>query len=264
MAICWRATRSASRGLWPYPTMDTLVGGAIMGGSFRTTPLSSTKRLGRHRALEDALARLGDPLAATAVFDQAIWDGAGRTELVPPNPQRTWRRRAAPAGAGRCGRSHGAGAGGRDRCGLAGNLQDTVAGYDRAVLAGAGAELVPARTSGRMFGESRGSSKRVRLMPIAQPPFYAIALAAGITYTMGGIEIDAKARVIARDGAPFPGLLAAGSCTGGIEGGPLTAAMWAASSKPSRWDLIAAETISAKVAAGTPLSSREQPMTRFS
>jgi fumarate reductase flavoprotein subunit len=101
------------------------------------------------------------------------------------------------------------------------NLQATVASYNRAVLAAAGATLVPPRTSGRMFGESRGSSKRVALMPIAQPPFYAVALAAGITYTMGGIEIDAQARVVGRDGNPFPGLFAAGGCTGGIEGGPL-------------------------------------------
>jgi fumarate reductase flavoprotein subunit len=39
---------------------------------------------------------------------------------------------------------------------------------------------------------------------------------------MGGIEIDAKARVIARDGEALPGLLAAGSCTGGLEGGPMS------------------------------------------
>ena len=87
-------------GLWPYPTMDTLVGGAIM-----------VDRAGRRLldeglggiALSNALAWSADPLAATAVFDQAIWEGAGRTELVPPNPQLvaaggtccrppTWRR----------------------------------------------------------------------------------------------------------------------------------------------------------------------------
>ena len=102
-----------------------------------------------------------------------------------------------------------------------------------------------------MFGESRGSSKRVRLMPIAQPPFYAIALAAGISYTMGGIEIDAQARVIARDGAPLPGLLAAGSCTGGIEGGPLGGYV-GGFLKAVTLGLIAAETIGAKFAAGTP------------
>jgi fumarate reductase flavoprotein subunit len=198
-------------GLWPYPTMDTLVGGAIMvdrsGRRFLDEGLGGI-------ALSNALARSEDPLSATAVFDQAIWDGAGRTEHVPPNPQLV-------AAGGTLWQAP-------DLATLAAaievpadNLHDTVASYNRAVLAGAGGELVPARTSGRMFGESRGSPKRVGLLPIAQPPFYAIALAAGISYTTGGIEIDAQARVIARDGAPFPGLLAAGACTGGIEGGPL-------------------------------------------
>jgi fumarate reductase flavoprotein subunit len=72
-----------------------------------------------------------------------------------------------------------------------------------------------------MFGESRGSGPRVGVAPVAKAPFYAIPLAAGISYTMGGIEIDAQACVIGHDGAPLPGLYAAGSCTGGIEGGPL-------------------------------------------
>jgi fumarate reductase flavoprotein subunit len=228
-------------GLWPYPTMDTLVGGAIMidrsGRRFLDEGLGGI-------ALSNALARLPDPLAATAVFDQAIWDGAGRTELVPPNPQ------LVTAG-GTLLRAD-------DLAALAAaidvpadNLIDTVAVYNRAVLAGTGGELTPARTSGRMFGESRGSPKRVDLTPLAQPPFYAIRLAAGISYTMGGIEIDAQARVIARDGAPLPGLLAAGSCTGGIEGGPL-AGYVGGFLKAATLGLIAAETVGAKVAAGAP------------
>jgi len=224
-------------GLWPYPTMDTLVGGAIMvdraGRRFLDEGLGGI-------ALSNALAWSPDPLAATAVFDQAIWDSTGRTELVPPNPQLV-------------------AAGGTllqapDLAALAaligvpaGNLQDTVASYNRAVLASAGAELVPRRTLGRMFGESRGSSRRVGLMPIAQPPFYAVALAAGISYTMGGIEIDAQARVIARDGAPFPSLFAAGACTGGIEGGPLGGYV-GGFLKSATLGYIAAETIGAKVA----------------
>src|SRR5213078_3629500 len=68
-------------GLWPYPTMDTLVGGAIMvdraGRRFIDEGLGGI-------AHANALARMDDPLCATAVFDQAIWDSAGRAELVPP------------------------------------------------------------------------------------------------------------------------------------------------------------------------------------
>jgi fumarate reductase flavoprotein subunit len=201
-------------------------------------------------ALSNALARLDDPLAATAVFDQAIWDSAGSIELVPPNPQ-------LEAAGGTVLRAPDLAALAAAIDVPAGNLQDTVARYNRAVLIEKGADLVPTRSYGRMFGESRGSSQRVRLMPIAQPPFYAIPLAAGISYTMGGIEIDAQARVIARDGAPFAGLYAAGSCTGGIEGGPLGGYV-GGFLKAATFGLIAAETISAKVVAGAP-----QPMRRW-
>jgi fumarate reductase flavoprotein subunit len=80
--------------------------------------------------------------------------------------------------------------------------------------------LDPPHTPGRPFGESRNSPQRVPLRPVRQPPFHAIRLCAGITYTMGGIAIDARARVINERQRPIPGLFAAGSCTGGIEGGP--------------------------------------------
>jgi fumarate reductase flavoprotein subunit len=57
--------------------------------------------------------------------------------------------------------------------------------------------------------------------PLVQPPFYAIPLCAGITYTMGGILIDGQARVLHEDGGAIAGLYAAGATTGGLEGGPL-------------------------------------------
>ncbi len=226
-------------GLWPYPTMDTLVGGAIMVD--RTGRRFLDEGLGGI-ALSNALARSADPLAATAIFDQAIWESAGRAELVPPNPQLV-------------------NAGGTlinapDLAALAAKigapadiLQDTVAAYNRAILAGEGAKLDPPRSIGRMFGESRSSGTRVNLLSVSQPPYYAIPLAAGISYTMGGIAIDAQARVIARDGAPMPGLFAAGSCTGGIEGGPLGGYV-GGYLKAVGLGLIAGETISTIAKAG--------------
>jgi len=197
--------------LWPYPTMDTLAGGAIMvdrsGRRFIDEGFGGI-------AHSNALARSADPLAATAIFDQAIWDTIGRAELVPPNPQLVAAGGTLISAA--------------DLATLAGKigvpadaLQQTVAAYNQAVTAGEGERLDPPRTSGRMFGESRNASKRSSVAPVAQPPYYAVPLAVGISYTMGGIEIDAQARVIGRDGAPIPGLYAAGSCTGGVEGGPL-------------------------------------------
>jgi fumarate reductase flavoprotein subunit len=47
-----------------------------------------------------------------------------------------------------------------------------------------------------------------------------VPLCAGITYTMGGVAIDAGGRVCHVSGGTIPGLYAAGSATGGHEGGP--------------------------------------------
>src|SRR5262245_18645864 len=153
-------------GLWPYPTMDTLAGGAIMidraGRRFIDEGLGGI-------AHSNALARAADPLMATAIFDQAIWDTTGRAELVPPNPPPN------PQLVSAGGTLISAG----DLATLAGKigvpadaLQDTVAAYNKAVTADQGARLDPPRTSGRMFGESRSAGKRTGVAPVAQPPFY--------------------------------------------------------------------------------------------
>ncbi len=101
-----------------------------------------------------------------------------------------------------------------------------------------------------MFGESRNAGKRVSVAPVATPPFYAIPLAVGISYTMGGIEIDAQARVIGRNGEPIPGLFAAGSCTGGVEGGPLGGYI-GGYLKAVGLGLIAGQSIGAMIRTGT-------------
>ena len=88
-------------------------------------------------------------------------------------------------------------------------LEATVAAYNAACRSGDFAALSPAR-----------STDKAKPMPIAKAPFVAIPACAGITYTMGGIRIDADARVLNEAGVPIPGLYAAGSTTGGIEGGP--------------------------------------------
>jgi tricarballylate dehydrogenase len=45
---------------------------------------------------------------------------------------------------------------------------------------------------------------------IEEPPFEAYAVTCGLTFTFGGVKIDTSARVIDTDGAPIPGLYAAG------------------------------------------------------
>ena len=45
---------------------------------------------------------------------------------------------------------------------------------------------------------------------VARPPFFAFPIRPGITFTCQGIKVDERARVIGEDGAPCPGLFAAG------------------------------------------------------
>jgi fumarate reductase flavoprotein subunit len=46
-----------------------------------------------------------------------------------------------------------------------------------------------------------------------------VPVCAGITYTLNGIAIDEWSRVLGRSGRAVPELYAAGSTTGGLEGG---------------------------------------------
>ncbi|MGZ8230558.1 MAG: flavocytochrome c [Burkholderiales bacterium] len=55
--------------------------------------------------------------------------------------------------------------------------------------------------------------------PLIHPGFHAIEIRPGIHYTMGGVAIDTRARVLGQDGRPVPGLFAAGEVTGGVHGG---------------------------------------------
>jgi fumarate reductase flavoprotein subunit len=200
-----------NRELWPYPTIDSLASSAVivdeMGRRFIDEGLGGIP-------LSNAIARLPGPLAATVIFDHIAWTDAGRIEFIPPNPYVT--------------RLGGTVTEAPDLPGLAAavglptaTLVETVQSYNHAVETGDMTVLQPPRTLGRSFGQLRSSPKRLPVRPICQAPFYAIRLCAGISYTLGGIEVDAETRVIDSDGVPIPGLYAAGACTGGLEGGPI-------------------------------------------
>ena len=48
------------------------------------------------------------------------------------------------------------------------------------------------------------------------PPFQAFGVTCGITFTFGGLHVAADARVMSEEGAPIPGLYAAGELVGGL------------------------------------------------
>ena len=61
--------------------------------------------------------------------------------------------------------------------------------------------------------EYRGEMHR-----IDTPPYYIMAYKPAVHYTMGGLKIDTEAHVLDADGAPIPGLYAAGEVAGGKMG----------------------------------------------
>ena len=71
----------------------------------------------------------------------------------------------------------------------------------------------------------RGSSVAELGLPLPasdkllRPPFVAVRVQAAVTHTIGGLRVDARARVLDGDADPIPGLLAAGADVGGISTG---------------------------------------------
>jgi fumarate reductase flavoprotein subunit len=224
--------------LWPYPTIDTLASSAVVidrsGRRFLDEGIGGV-------AMANVIARLEDPLAAATVFDQTQWMTTGRAEFTPPNPYVE-----SCGGTVRSAPSVGelADAIGVPRQALA----DTIRDYNGAIESGNLSSFSPGRSPGRYFGVLRSAATRTTLSPIKDPPFHAIRLAAGLTYTMGGIAINARTEVLGRDGSPIAGLFAAGACTGGLEGGPM-AGYIGGLCKALSLGYVAAERIGAKALA---------------
>jgi tricarballylate dehydrogenase len=53
-------------------------------------------------------------------------------------------------------------------------------------------------------------------LPIDTPPFIGYAVTCGITFTFGGLKINARGQVMDAEGNPIPGLYAAGELVGGL------------------------------------------------
>jgi fumarate reductase flavoprotein subunit len=183
---------------WPRPVTDDLASAGIVinaeGRRFTDEALGGIW-------IANAIARLPDPLGTTIIFDQAIWDGPpGRNHVQPPNPL------VVEAG----GTLHRADTLTElaEKIGLP-PLTDAVAEYNKAIDDDMLRKLSP----------TRGSEPH-KAWPIKTAPFYAMPICAAITNTMGGIVVDGDARVLDKNDKPIPGLYAAGSTVGGLDGGP--------------------------------------------
>lgn len=177
--------------LWPYPILDLLAAAGIVVDR-------QSRRLVDEGAggvtVTNEVAWSADPLGCTIVVDDDAWRGAGTIGITPPNP---WLL------------DHGAtvhtaptlealaDAAGIDAAGLRATV-DALAGADPASVA-------PPRT-----GTCR----------VATAPFHAVPVVAGVTFTLGGVHVDAHARVLDAQQRPVAGLYAAGGTMGGLHGGP--------------------------------------------
>ena len=188
--------------LWPYPWLDELLKNYLLVGSDGRR-FADEGRGGVYVA--NSIARLEAPDSAYVVCDETGWNGAGRERFLPPNPNlekagaTIFRADSLQALAAKAGIDPAA-------------LHQEVASYNAAIATGRCGDLSPTR-----------STHKFAALPIAKAPLYAIPVAAGITYTMGGVRIDAQCRVVAENGGVIAGLHAVGSSTGGLEGGPKVA-----------------------------------------
>lgn len=186
--------------LWPYPYLDIMaVSGVVVGRN--GCRFADEGRGAVHIA--NVVARLEDPLDAFVVFDDAIWSGPAADMSAPPAPNPSLRTGGATLYTAATLADLGAKAGLSSAA-----LEHTIARYNQSIAESSLAQLDPPRTSGRH-----------KACAIVKPPFHAMPLCAGISYTMGGPAIDADARIVHRDGHPISGLYAAGAATGGLEGG---------------------------------------------
>jgi len=91
----------------------------------------------------------------------------------------------------------------------------TIAGFDAAASAGDASTLPVSRARG--------------LHRCDTPPFFAVPVRAGITFTEGGVRVDTECRALDRDGRPIPGLFVAGVDAGNVSNvgyaGALSAAL---------------------------------------
>jgi fumarate reductase flavoprotein subunit len=184
---------------WPYPMLDTTVTGSIV------VDASGRRFCDEGRGgiyVANMIARHDDPLSVTAVFDSAIWnEGPARNFLLPANPNFT------KAG---------------------GQLLRANTVHELAARIGVDSDALT-RTVNAHNKVARGEAPEADSVPrttatyrpwaIEKPPFLAVPVCAGITYTLGGIATDADGQVIADSNKPIRGLFAAGACTGGLEGG---------------------------------------------
>ncbi len=185
--------------LWPYPQLDELAAAGLLVNQ-RGQRIADEGMGGVY--ITNAIARQADPLGTSVVFDEAIWQGPGRAAGIPPNATLL-------ANGGTLFKADSIAELAVKLKIDAAALESTVRDYNTALVDGNLGGLQPPR-----------SATRRKPLPVRTAPFYGAPACAGLTYTMGGVRINAHGQVLRPDNTAIPGLYAAGATTGGLEGGP--------------------------------------------
>ena len=185
--------------LWPGPVLDMLIEGGLLVDR-RGRRFMDEARGGIEAA--NVVARSDDPLGAWVITDLESWETIARNYVLRlpvalPNPELE-RRGATLVRAGDPAELAAA-------TGMSGEiLEGELAAIAAAVGAGRGAELPVPRS---------GAARPLK------PPYLAIPMVPGLTFTMGGLLVDERAQVLDTEERPIPGLFAAGGTMGGLQGG---------------------------------------------
>jgi fumarate reductase flavoprotein subunit len=180
--------------LWPYPMLDSIAVASMLVGRDGKR-IADEARGGIY--LANVVAGLDEPASAAIVFSERVWTEIATQGLFPANPNLDQF-------------------GGQVvKAGSIAELADAldIDGEGLAATVGAFNQALGGNVDAGLDVPPTG--KRFAL----EPPYMAVPVCAGITHTMGGLAIDGHARVVNADGVPLPGLYAAGSSTGGLEGG---------------------------------------------
>ncbi len=143
------------------------------------------------------IARSRTPGGCWAIFDDEAWETVGRSGPYPLNPY-------LPENGGTVHAADSV----EELADLAGLPAEPLAASlqaHRSHLA-CRTPLVPARSG--------------TVRPIAKRPYRAMPVIAGITFTMGGLLVNANGQVLDERERPIPNLYAAGGTMGGLQGGP--------------------------------------------
>ncbi|HWL29175.1 MAG TPA: FAD-binding protein, partial [Burkholderiaceae bacterium] len=208
--------------VWPYPEIDAIAtAGIVVDGSGRRCVDEGRTGV----SLANALAAQPGVDRLFAVFDASIWNGPGTSARIPANPL-------------------------LERAGGTILRADSVAELAQKMdvpfeaLALTLHEYNHALAAGTLQDLDIPRSGQTQPYAIRDLPLMAIPICPGITYTMGGIDINEHAEVLDERGQPIAGLFAAGATTGGLEGGR-GAAYIGGLIKAGCFGLLAAERVAA-------------------